>query len=85
VALFGSLMLEVKKQPEALLNVLLSAVEKISDFFDSLLRSLLVFSQQDYCVSLIDFVFKWVLIKADYLLKRGAVFSDFEELRSAGL
>ena len=67
------------------MNVLLSAAGPATDFFDSLLRSLLVFSQQDSCVSLLDFVFKWVLIKADFLLKRGIVFSDFEELRSAGL
>ena len=85
VALFGSLMLEVKKQPEALLNVLLSAASPASEFFEALIRSVLVFSQQDNCVALLEFVFKWVSVKADFLIKKGVALSDFEELRSAGL
>jgi hypothetical protein len=67
-----------------LLNVLLSAAGPSKDFFEAFIRSLLVFSQQDNCLTLLDFAFKWVSLKADYMLKRGLVFSDFEDLRSAG-
>jgi hypothetical protein len=36
-------------------------------------------------VDLLDFLFKWVAIKSEFMLKKGVSFSDFEELRSVGL
>jgi hypothetical protein len=78
-------MLEIKKQPEALLNVLLSAASPASEFFEALIRSFLVFSQQENCVALLDFMIKWVSVNTEFLMKKGDGHSDFEELRSAGL
>ena len=43
------------------------------------------FAQYDSNVYLLEFVFKWVIAKVDFLLKKGVAVSDFEELRSAGL
>lgn len=65
--------------------MLLSAASPASEFFEALIRSVLVFSQQDSCVALLEFIFKWVSVKADFLIKKGVALSDFEELRSAGL
>jgi len=34
---------------------------------------------------MLDFLFKWLALKADFMLKRGITLPDFEEMRSTGL
>ena len=85
IALFGSTFLDNKKQPEALLNVLLSASSEANEFFASLLKCVQQFAQYDSNVYLLEFVFKWAISKFDYLLQRGVTVNDFEDLRSAGV
>jgi len=67
------------------LNVILSAAESPSDFLQSIVRILPSFIYLDSHIELLNFLFKWLALKCDYILKRGVVFSDFEELRSVGL
>ena len=85
IALFGSTFLDNKKQPEALLNVLLSATQQTNEFFSSLLKSVQQFAQYDSNVYLLEFVFKWAISKFDYLIQRGVTVNDFEDMRSAGV
>jgi hypothetical protein len=66
------------------LNVILSAAESPSDFLQSIVRILPSFIYLDSHIELLNFLFKWLALKCDYLLKN-VVFSDFEELRSVGL
>jgi hypothetical protein len=34
---------------------------------------------------MLDFLFKWLAVKSDFMVKRGAQFSEFEELRNTAL
>jgi len=85
IALYSATILDNNKQPEGLLNVILSATSHPSEFLQSLQKSLPTFAYIENHVEMLDFLFKWLAVKSDFLLKRGVVFSDFEDLRSLGL
>lgn len=69
------------------MNVLLSACSHPREFIDSILNALPQFGYYPNINigDLIEFIFKWVGSKSDFMFKKGANSADFEDLRSAGL
>lgn len=39
----------------------------------------------DNHLQMLDYLFKWLGLKLDFMLKRGMTLADFEEIRTAGL
>lgn len=85
IALYSTTVLDVKKQPDNLLNVLLSACSSPSELLQSISKSLPMFVFMANHLELLDFIFKWIGQKSEFMIKRGALLSEFEELRSIGL
>ena len=71
IALYSAIILDLKKQPETLLNVILTACEPANDFIQSLLKALPSFMFIENHADMLDFLFKWISLKSDYMLKRG--------------
>ena len=67
------------------MNVILSACSSPSELLQSLSITLPSFVFIPNSIELLDFIFKWIGTKSEFLIKRGALLSEFEELRSIGL
>lgn len=65
IALYASTLMEVKKQPEGLLNVILTASSHPAEFIQSILKALPSFSYLNNHIEMLDFLFKWLAVKSD--------------------
>lgn len=85
IALYASTQTSSTKHVEGLLNVLLSVPDQPKLFLESLQRCLSSFIYMDSHLSMLDYLFKWLGLKLDFMLKRGVTPADFEELRASCL
>ena len=65
--------------------MLLSVPEHPKQFLECLQNCLPSFGYIENSLQMLDFLFKWLALKADFMLKRGVTLPDFEELRAVGL
>jgi hypothetical protein len=77
-----------KRQVELLLNVLVSAVGPDMSLLLSAVRQGLDFISSDLKFSLKDvccFILDWITSKLDFLLAKGIVFSDIDEVKTLAI
>ena len=85
IALYASTLLDSSKPVEGLMNVLLSAPEQPTFFNQSLQRCLPSFCYIENHMKMLEYLYKWLGLKCEFMFKRGVTMSDFEELRTIGL